>query len=124
MVTVYAPDYRKGRHASLLEGLSRLRRNEREVLVFLGDTPCVAPHVAGRVTLNRKRADGAVRASYRDRPGHPVLICDIAAARRRMESGQPPLDRNTVRLIEAGRGAISDIDRRGDALRFPGKTWA
>lgn len=115
---LFAPDHRDGHHASLLRGLNALRRREREALVFLGDMPALTPATARRLTRLSVAGYAAVRPSYRDEPGHPVLIRDVGGVRRRLERGMPPFGRDEVLHVEEGRYSVLDIDRPGDFQRI------
>jgi len=116
--TLFAPKHRDGHHSSLLRGLSALRKNEREVLIFLGDMPALSPTIVSRLTQASAAGLKVVRPSFRDMPGHPVLIRGIGAIRERLEQGSPPFRREEVLHIEAPRWAVQDIDRPGDLQRI------
>lgn len=70
------PDHRRGMASSLVCGLQAVSSGTDAVLVTLVDLPDVTAEVAARV----RDAAGAhprgalVRASYRGRPGHPVIV--------------------------------------------------
>lgn len=98
------------RRDSLAAGLSALRPIDTEALILLGDLPTLPVGIDKRLT--RCRADQAIRASFRGIPGHPVLLRDPAAALDRLRQGKSPFA--TASYLEAGRGAISDIDRPSD----------
>jgi CTP:molybdopterin cytidylyltransferase MocA len=83
VVTISHPQWNRGRFSTLGMGLSTLRRSKRSraVVVLLGDEPGMAEE-AVRAVVSAWRSTGAqlVRARYRDRPGHPVLIAREAWA--------------------------------------------
>jgi molybdenum cofactor cytidylyltransferase len=62
----------EGQSASLACGLAELADCEA-VVVTLGDQPRVSPDAIRRVIAGRNGAS-AVRATYGDNPGHPVLL--------------------------------------------------
>lgn len=71
------PDWEEGQAASLAAGVRavRTRTSARAAVVLLGDEPGVRPEdVAAVVETWRRGGASAVRAVYRDRPGHPVLV--------------------------------------------------
>ncbi|MBC2777938.1 NTP transferase domain-containing protein [Parasphingopyxis marina] len=99
------------RHANLKRGLQALRAHENEVFVFLGDMPD-CPQGIGRRLAGKK--GNFVRAVHRCVPGHPILIRNPRAVRARLERGKRPFESGQAVRIEAGKGAIRDIDRPGD----------
>ncbi|RED15682.1 nucleotidyltransferase family protein [Parasphingopyxis lamellibrachiae] len=115
---LFARDHRDGHHASLLHGLNALRRREREALVFLGDMPDLTPATARRLTRLTAAGYKAVRPSYQDTPGHPVLIRDVDWVCKRLETGMPPFGRDEVLHVNEGRHTVLDIDRPGDLQRI------
>jgi molybdenum cofactor cytidylyltransferase len=62
----------EGQSASLACGLAELADCEA-VVVTLGDQPRVSPEAIRRVIAGRNGAS-AIRATYNDNPGHPVLL--------------------------------------------------
>ena len=71
--TVVCEDWDEGIAASLRAGLEPLA-DAAALVVTLGDQPFITPQVIAAILA---RADGpapAARATYRGRPGHPVLI--------------------------------------------------
>jgi CTP:molybdopterin cytidylyltransferase MocA len=63
----------EGQSASLACGLAELSGCEA-VVVTLGDQPLVSPDAIRRVIAGRREGVAAVRATYDDVPGHPVLL--------------------------------------------------
>jgi molybdenum cofactor cytidylyltransferase len=118
VTTVFASDHRRGHHASLLSGLQALRNNEREVLIFLGDMPRIAPTIGDRLAMAKATQFLGIRPAHRGHPGHPVLIRDAEAVRGRLKQRHPPFRDGEVLYIEMGRWAVSDIDRPGDLPAF------
>ena len=77
VVTVSHDEWRRGPPSSLGAGLAAVGRSDdtRAVVVLLGDEPGIREETI-RATVSTWRASGAelLRARYRDRPGHPVLL--------------------------------------------------
>ncbi|MEZ5078606.1 MAG: nucleotidyltransferase family protein [Solirubrobacterales bacterium] len=71
---VRCPGWRGGRGASLRAGLEVLGEDVAATLVTLGDEPFVSPRASRRLVAARSPELEALRATYRGRPGHPVLI--------------------------------------------------
>lgn len=71
---VLCPDWERGRAASLRVGLAALGPDVAAALVTLGDEPFVPAEVGRRLLAARRPGLAALRATYRGRPGHPVLI--------------------------------------------------
>jgi len=71
---VRCPDWERGPGASLRAGLTALGPEGAAALVTLGDVPFVSPQASRRLVAARRPDLPALRATYRDRPGHPVLI--------------------------------------------------
>ncbi len=71
---VVAPDWSEGMSASLRAGLRVAEEgDDAAVLIHLVDLPDVGSDVMARL-LTHAAPDALVRASYDQRPGHPVLI--------------------------------------------------
>lgn len=102
-----------GPRESLAAGIAALRPRERQAYVFLADMPLVPVDLAARLTY-RQRGRSAVRPAWRNRPGHPVLLRDVAAASRRLARGEPPFDLRDCARIGAERACLADIDTAGD----------
>ncbi|MGH3425008.1 MAG: nucleotidyltransferase family protein [Nocardioidaceae bacterium] len=79
LTVVEAADWETGMGASLRAGLDEVAgrdgagRDAESVLVHLVDLPDVGPDVVRRVA-SASAPDVLARATYRDGPGHPVLI--------------------------------------------------
>ena len=72
---VVADDWAEGMSASLRAGLSVLTSTDASaVLVSLVDLPDVGAEVVARVLASGSGPAALARATYDDRPGHPVLI--------------------------------------------------
>jgi molybdenum cofactor cytidylyltransferase len=102
---------------SLRCAVKALRPIERDVFIFLGDMPHVAPALAGRLLRRSWRGYAAVRPMHGGVPGHPVLVRNLRA--RTMSDGDAGFrfDRGTVGWISGGVGAVGDVDRRSDLAR-------
>jgi CTP:molybdopterin cytidylyltransferase MocA len=72
---VVAHDWDEGMSASLRSGLESLRGSDVETaVVSLVDLPDLTAAVVRRVLSEREGDEALARASYRGRPGHPVVI--------------------------------------------------
>jgi molybdenum cofactor cytidylyltransferase len=95
---VIATGWEEGQSASLRSGTAALAGLVDAVVVTLGDQPWIEPAAIDRVVAARNSSAVAVRASYGDRPGHPVLLerdLLVAAADLRGDA-QPVLERGRV----------------------------
>lgn len=75
-VRIPHPQWRRGRASTLAAGLAALDAATSDaVVVLLGDEPEISAQVI-RAVIDEWRSSGCsmVRARYRDRPGHPVLL--------------------------------------------------
>jgi molybdenum cofactor cytidylyltransferase len=94
VITVSNDLWKRGRFSTLGTGLAAARRSpETEAaVILLGDEPgiCALPI---RSVVSTWRTNGAelVRARYRDRPGHPVLVARTAWTRA-IEASTMPVD--------------------------------
>ncbi len=70
---VICADWKEGQAASLRAGLQALEGVEA-VVVVLGDQPRTSARAVARVLAARERGVAAVRATYRGRPSHPVVL--------------------------------------------------
>ena len=71
------PEWRNGRASTLAAGLAGLAAaaDAAATVVLLGDEPEIeAPVIRAVIAEWRRGGCGMVRARYRDRPGHPVLM--------------------------------------------------
>ena len=69
--------WRRGRASTLAAGLAELAAvtDVAAAVVLLGDEPEIeAPVILAVIDAWRRSGRGLVRARYRDRPGHPVLL--------------------------------------------------
>lgn len=71
---VVAQDWASGMGASLRAGLAAMPEDVDAVLVTLVDLPDVSAAVVSRMLATASGAQALARATYADRPGHPVLI--------------------------------------------------
>lgn len=83
------------------------------VAVLLADEPGIrVPVIDDVITAARRSAATVLRASYRDRPGHPVVLKESCLAQ--VDSLRPHT--NTQRWLE-GFGPIEMVDFPFDAPR-------
>jgi CTP:molybdopterin cytidylyltransferase MocA len=112
---VRCPDWERGPAASLRAGVAAVGEDAVAVLVTLGDEPFVSPAAGRRLLAARRPGLLALRATYRGRPGHPVLIERALLA---VLTDAPPdvkpavlLDRAGVEPVECGDlGEPADVD--------------
>lgn len=72
---VVNPDYANGQSTSLRAGLAALEDDARAAVVLLSDQPGVgAGEVRAAVERYEETGGPVVRASWRGRPGHPVVF--------------------------------------------------
>lgn len=106
--------WREGQAASLRSGLEALRDADAAV-VMLGDQPLISAAAIGRVIDSRRPGTDAVRASYDDLAGHPVLfertlfdrllaLCGDAGARHLLLTAETQL------VACDGLGLPDDVD--------------
>ncbi len=125
--TVVAHDWDDGLGASLRAGLEALADSPATVaavLVTLVDLPDVDAAVMRRVLTTWEQTggspEGLVRATYRGRPGHPVLIgrshwVDLCGTLRGDTGAQPYLSQRKVHLVPCEDLATGrDLDRPSD----------
>lgn len=122
---VVAHDASRGQSASLRAGLAAAPAEATAALVLLGDQPEIRGEAVRRVLEEAGRAR-IVRAAYRGRPAHPVLLDralweDLATLRgdqgaRALIAADPSL----LATVEVGGAAPVDIDTPHDleALRL------
>ena len=72
---VVAGDWADGVSASVRAGLAALPADAAFAVLLTVDTPDIGADVVGRVlSAARRSPSGLARATYGDRPGHPVVI--------------------------------------------------
>jgi CTP:molybdopterin cytidylyltransferase MocA len=74
VTVVRCADWAHGSGASLRAGLVALAEDVAAAMIGLGDEPLVPAAAASRLLGARAPGTNALRATYRGRPGHPVLI--------------------------------------------------
>ncbi|MGE0027803.1 MAG: NTP transferase domain-containing protein [Thermoleophilia bacterium] len=123
--TVVNDRHEEGQATSLAAGLAAMPADAAAALVLLGDQPEVRPE-AIRAVVAARRPDGPpmLRAAYRGRPGHPVLL-ERALWRQAMdlrgEGGGRVLaarDPGALGLVEVGGDPPEDVDTPGDHGRL------
>ena len=115
----------EGQATSLAAGLAAMPDDAGAALVLLGDQPEVRPD-AIRAVVAARRPGGPpmLRAAYRGRPGHPVLLervlwSDVAGLRG--EGGGRVLaarDPGALGLVEVGGDPPEDVDTPADHARL------
>jgi len=115
----------EGQSASLACGLAELSDCEA-VVVTLGDQPRVSPDAIARVIATRD-GSAAVRATYGDAPGHPVLLERELFERLRDVTGDHgarnlllSMHTREVPCEDLGGGEDVDTPAQLDALRAGG----
>jgi CTP:molybdopterin cytidylyltransferase MocA len=120
--TVTNPDWPSGMGSSLRLGLSALPPGTAAVVVTLVDTPGIGTGAVHRLVAAWRAGAVAAQATYRGRPGHPVLLAravlaDVAATAagdsgaRDWLRGHPEL---VARVACDDTGYPSDLDTPAD----------
>ena len=117
--------WEEGQSASLACGLAELADCEA-VVVTLGDQPRVSPDAITRV-IEGRNGSSAIRATYNDNPGHPVLLEQSLFEALRDVSGDKGA-RNLLLSVQVldipcddlGGGEDVDTPSELDALRAGG----
>jgi len=113
----------RGRASSLAAGLTRLasRPDVAAAVVLLGDEPGVQVEGICRLVAAGREGKGVLlRARYRERPGHPVVLDRRAwDAASRLEGDDPAWDRLEAAGIRGHEVALDepgpiDVDRPAD----------
>ena len=118
VAVVIADDWDQGMSASLRAGLVALGQDVDAALVLLVDLPDLPPAVVDRVLSGGVTGSALRRASYRGRPGHPVLIGrdhwpGVAEAARGDTGARDYLAAHDHELVECGDLASGeDVDAR------------
>lgn len=123
--TVVNDRHADGQATSLAAGLAAMPADAAAALVLLGDQPEVRPD-AIRAVVAARRPGGPpmLRAAYRGRPGHPVLLERAlwpAAMGLRGEGGGRVLaarDPGALALVEVGGDPPDDVDTPADHERL------
>lgn len=112
------PRFSEGLSTSVERALEWAAGRADAALLLLADEPEIEPVVIRRVLdVWRRRPEGACRARYRDRVGHPVIVetrlAGVAEGDRglghRLDPGRPD-----VHEVEVDRPAPADIDTPAD----------
>jgi CTP:molybdopterin cytidylyltransferase MocA len=113
----------EGQSASLACGLAALSECEAAVIA-LGDQPRLSTEAVGRVIGARAKGIDAVRATYGETPGHPVLLEHSLFARMRDVTGDHgarnlllSVPTREVPCDDLGGGDDVDTPAQLDALR-------
>ncbi|HKK27678.1 MAG TPA: nucleotidyltransferase family protein [Gemmatimonadota bacterium] len=106
-------DPSRGQGASLAAGVGRVAGDPSvaAIAVILGDEPRLSADAVRRVVGAWRPGGPALRARYRDRPGHPVVFGrgwfeDLAA----LEG-----DEGALRLLEERAGDVREVETGADA---------
>lgn len=123
--TVVNDRHAEGQATSLAAGLAAMPADADAALVLLGDQPEVRPDaIRALVAARRPGGPPMLRAGYRGRPGHPVLLERAmwpAAAALRGEGGGRVLaarDPGALGLVEVGGDPPEDVDTPEDHRRL------
>ena len=71
---VVAEDWADGQSASLRAGIAAVPDDVDAVVIALGDQPFLSPEAVEVVLGARGDGANAVRATYGDKPGHPIVL--------------------------------------------------
>lgn len=122
---VVNPGYAGGQSGSLRAGLGAVPEGSRAALILLADQPEVRPDaIRGVIDWHWVHGSPVVRASYRGRPSHPVLLARSAWAgleALRGDVGARALvatHLGTVDLAEVGGDPPEDVDTPEDYERL------
>jgi len=121
---VICADWDEGQAASLRAGVAAVGGRADAVVITLGDQPAIDPRAIDRVIESRDGVSLAVRAGYRGRAGHPVLLERALLGRVPTLSGDAGarglLAGTAVKVVACdGLGSDLDIDTVED-LRLSG----
>ena len=122
VVVAEAADWKEGISASLRTGIAALPSGAPAAVVTLVDLPDVGERVVRRVLKNGAGPAALTRATYRGRPGHPVVLGrahwpGILAAANGDVGARAYFDRHLPTLVECGDLASGrDIDWPDQAI--------
>lgn len=109
--------WQEGQAASLRAGVRALAADADAIVVTLGDQPHVSAASIERVLASWSEDVDAVRATFKGRPGHPVVLgrslYDAVQELRGDVGARPLLERVRVRQVECGIEAVLDVDAPG-----------
>jgi CTP:molybdopterin cytidylyltransferase MocA len=123
--TVVNDRHAEGQATSLAAGLAVMPADAAAALVLLGDQPEVRPDaIRALVAARRPGGPPMLRAAYRGRPGHPVLLerplWPEAAGLRGEGGGRVLAARHpdALGLVEVGGDPPRDVDTSADHARL------
>jgi CTP:molybdopterin cytidylyltransferase MocA len=122
VIVAAAANWSDGLSASLRSGIAALPADAPAAVVTLVDLPDVGEGVIRRVLEEGAAPATLTRATYRGRPGHPVVLgrahwSDILAAAHGDVGARAYLDRHAPVLVEcADLASGRDIDRPAEAI--------
>lgn len=121
---VRCDEWRSGQAASLRTGITALGPNEDAALVLLGDQPRLTAAVVDGTLARRDDARwDAVRPTFADAPGHPVLLTRAVLDRAAELQGDEGA-RGLLRDVRVGTWAADglgdprDVDEPADLVRL------
>jgi CTP:molybdopterin cytidylyltransferase MocA len=122
---VLAHDWEQGQSASLRAAVRAAKGEAAALVIVLGDQPLIAPAAVDAVIEHA--GDRPARASYGERPGHPVLIprryfADLEGLRADTGARELLARLEVVAVDCDGLGDDADVDTTDDLERLAAAT--